>query len=125
MTRFTAVPERAHGRSLGICPLVTWAGILSSTPVSAALRWVNAFDVSNRPKGNAVELSLSATFQQFGVVRKTVRYSRSIVEEFQSEVDRPQTTGFRLLSIDLSRAQASLRLDASAMATSRPELPGD
>ncbi len=51
------------GHSLGIGPMVTWAGKVSKTPVSASLRWVNEFDVSNRPKGNAVELSVSATFQ--------------------------------------------------------------
>ncbi|WP_158905862.1 transporter [Burkholderia sp. L27(2015)] len=53
----------ARGHSLGVGPLVTWSGKLSGTPVSASLRWVNEFDVSNRPKGNAVELSVSATFQ--------------------------------------------------------------
>jgi hypothetical protein len=53
----------ARGHSLGIGPLVTWSGKLSNTPVSANLRWVNEFDVSNRPKGNAVQLSVSATFQ--------------------------------------------------------------
>jgi hypothetical protein len=53
----------AHGHSVGIGPIVTWSGKLSNTPVSANLRWVNEFDVSDRPKGNAVELSVSATFQ--------------------------------------------------------------
>jgi hypothetical protein len=43
--------------------MVTWAGKVSKTPASATLRWVNEFDVSNRPKGNAVDLSISATFQ--------------------------------------------------------------
>lgn len=51
------------GHSVGIGPVVTWSGKLSSTPVSASLRWVNEFAVRNRPKGNAVELSISATFQ--------------------------------------------------------------
>jgi hypothetical protein len=51
------------GHSLGIGPMLTWSGKLSATPVSATLRWVNEFDVSNRPKGNAVELSVNATFQ--------------------------------------------------------------
>lgn len=51
------------GRSIGIGPMVTWAGKVSKTPVSASLRWVNEFDVKDRPKGNAVELSVSATFQ--------------------------------------------------------------
>jgi hypothetical protein len=32
-------------------------------PVSAALRRVNEFEAHNRPKGNAVLLSLSATFE--------------------------------------------------------------
>jgi hypothetical protein len=51
------------GHSVGIGPMATWSGKLSSTPVSASLRWVNEFAVRNRPKGNAVELSISATFQ--------------------------------------------------------------
>jgi hypothetical protein len=53
----------SSGRSLGIGPAATWSGKLSSTPVSASLRWVNEFAVRNRPKGNAVELSINATFQ--------------------------------------------------------------
>jgi hypothetical protein len=53
----------AVGHSVGLGPVVTWAGSVSKTPVSASLRWVNEFNVSNRPKGNAVELSVSATFQ--------------------------------------------------------------
>lgn len=53
----------ARGHSVGIGPMVTWSGKLAKTPVSAALRWVNEFEVENRPKGNAVELSVSATFQ--------------------------------------------------------------
>jgi hypothetical protein len=52
-----------RGHSIGIGPIVTWSGKLSKTPVSASLRWVNEFDVSNRPKGNAVQLSVNATFQ--------------------------------------------------------------
>lgn len=51
------------GHSLGVGPIVTWSGKLSNTPVSASLRWVNEFDVTNRPKGNAVGLTLSASFQ--------------------------------------------------------------
>ncbi len=58
-----ALADGAGGHSIGIGPVVTWSGKVSKTPVSASLRWVNEFDVSNRPKGNAVELSLSATFQ--------------------------------------------------------------
>ena len=53
----------ASGYSLGLGPMVTWSGKLSNTPVSATLRWVNEFEASRRPKGNAVQLSLSATFQ--------------------------------------------------------------
>jgi hypothetical protein len=53
----------AQGHSLGIGPMVTWSGKMGSTPVSASLRWVNEFDVSNRPKGNSVALSVNATFQ--------------------------------------------------------------
>ncbi|MFM0503158.1 transporter [Paraburkholderia caffeinilytica] len=58
-----ALADGAGGHSIGIGPVVTWSGKVSKTPVSASLRWVNEFDVSNRPKGNAVELSVSATFQ--------------------------------------------------------------
>jgi hypothetical protein len=43
--------------------MAAWSGKVSKTPVSASLRWVNEFAVSNRPKGNAVELAVSATFQ--------------------------------------------------------------
>jgi hypothetical protein len=53
----------ASGHSIGMGPVVTWSGKWSSTPVSASLRWVNEFEVRNRPKGNAVELSLGASFK--------------------------------------------------------------
>ncbi|MDE1179003.1 transporter [Paraburkholderia sp.] len=53
----------AKGHSVGIGPMVTWSGKISKTPVSAALRWVNEFEASRRPKGNAVQLSISATFE--------------------------------------------------------------
>lgn len=53
----------ARGHSVGIGPIVTWAGKISKTPVSASLRWVNEFAVVNRPKGNAIMLSINATFQ--------------------------------------------------------------
>ncbi|WP_027780442.1 transporter [Paraburkholderia caledonica] len=53
----------ASGHAVGIGPMATWSGKVSKTPVSASLRWVNEFAVSNRPKGNAVELAVSATFQ--------------------------------------------------------------
>jgi hypothetical protein len=52
----------ARGHSVGIGPAATWAGKLGNTPVSASLRWINEFAVSNRPKGNAVQLSVGATF---------------------------------------------------------------
>lgn len=52
-----------QGHSVGVGPMVTWNGKISKTPVGATLRWVNEFNVSNRPKGNAVELSVNATFQ--------------------------------------------------------------
>ncbi|MGF6571196.1 hypothetical protein ABH945_003317 [Paraburkholderia sp. GAS333] len=51
------------GHSVGIGPMVTWSGKISKTPVSATLRWVNELEASRRPKGNAVQLSISATFQ--------------------------------------------------------------
>ncbi|WJF90513.1 transporter [Paraburkholderia bonniea] len=53
----------ARGHSVGVGPVLTWAGKISQTPVSATLKWINEFAVSNRPKGNAVELSVSATFK--------------------------------------------------------------
>jgi hypothetical protein len=52
-----------QGHSVGIGPMVTWNGKIDKTPVGATLRWVNEFNVSNRPKGNAVELTVNATFQ--------------------------------------------------------------
>lgn len=51
------------GHSVGIGPIVTRAGKVSKTPVSAALRWVNEFEAHARPRGNAVQLSVSATFE--------------------------------------------------------------
>ena len=53
----------ANGNSVGLGPLVTWGGRVGKTAVSAALRWVNEVEAHNRPKGNAVQLSLSATFK--------------------------------------------------------------
>jgi hypothetical protein len=53
----------SQGHSIGIGPTVTWSGKIDKTPVSATLRWVNEFSVSNRPKGNAVGLTVNATFQ--------------------------------------------------------------
>jgi len=53
----------AKGHSVGIGPMVTWSGKAWNTPLSATLRWVNEFATSNRPSGNAVQLSVSATFQ--------------------------------------------------------------
>ncbi|MCP3726629.1 transporter [Paraburkholderia sp. CNPSo 3272] len=53
----------AQGHAVGIGPMVTWTGKIDKTPVAATLRWVNEFNVSNRPKGNAVQLTVNATFQ--------------------------------------------------------------
>ncbi|MGA3247821.1 MAG: transporter [Paraburkholderia sp.] len=53
----------ASGHSIGVGPVVTWSGKWSGTPVSASLRWVNEFEACNRPKGNAVELSVNASFK--------------------------------------------------------------
>lgn len=51
------------GYSVGIGPVVTWAGKFGKTPVSANLRWVNEFAAHARPSGNGVQLSVNATFQ--------------------------------------------------------------
>jgi hypothetical protein len=53
----------ASGHAIGIGPVATWSGKLSKTPVSASLRWINEFEVRNRPKGNAFQLSVNATFE--------------------------------------------------------------
>jgi hypothetical protein len=53
----------ANGNSVGLGPLLTWGGKVGKTPVSAALRWVNEVEAHNRPRGNAVQLSPSATFE--------------------------------------------------------------
>ncbi|TCK97399.1 hypothetical protein B0G74_4108 [Paraburkholderia sp. BL9I2N2] len=53
----------SQGHSVGLGPMITWSGKVQKTPISAALRWVNEFNTSNRPKGNAVQLSVNATFQ--------------------------------------------------------------
>ncbi|MBN3856828.1 transporter [Paraburkholderia sp. Ac-20340] len=53
----------SQGHAVGIGPMLTWNGKIDKTPVGATLRWVNEFSASNRPKGNAVELTINATFQ--------------------------------------------------------------
>lgn len=53
----------AKGHSVGIGPMLTWSGKAWNTPLSATLRWVNEFSTSNRPGGNAVQLSISGTFK--------------------------------------------------------------
>ncbi|SAL61840.1 protein involved in meta-pathway of phenol degradation [Caballeronia terrestris] len=53
----------ASGNSVGLGPIVTWAGKVGKTPVSAAFRWVNEVEAHKRPRGNAVQLSVSATFE--------------------------------------------------------------
>ena len=53
----------AKGYSVGMGPIVGWAGKIGKTPVSANLRWVNEFAAHARPSGNAVQLSLSTTFE--------------------------------------------------------------
>jgi len=53
----------ASGHALGIGPMVTWSGKVYSTPLSATFRWVNEFEASRRPKGNGVQLSISASFE--------------------------------------------------------------
>ncbi|WP_243468781.1 transporter [Paraburkholderia sp. PGU19] len=53
----------AKGYSVGMGPIVGWAGKIGKTPVSANLRWVNEFAAHARPSGNAVQFSLSATFE--------------------------------------------------------------
>lgn len=58
-----AVTGGASGDSVGIGPMVTYAGKLGNTPVSATLRWVNEFVAHNRPKGNAVTFAVNASFQ--------------------------------------------------------------
>ncbi|WP_109481938.1 transporter [Paraburkholderia sp. C35] len=55
--------DGAKGYSVGAGPMVGWAGKIGTTPVSANLRWVNEFASHARPGGNAVQLSLSATFE--------------------------------------------------------------
>lgn len=55
--------DNATGHSVGIGPMITWSGKVSKTSVAAALRWGNEFEASRHPKGNAVQLSVNATFQ--------------------------------------------------------------
>jgi hypothetical protein len=57
------VLDGAKGHAVGIGPMISWMGKVGTTPVSANLRWVNEFSTSNRPAGNVVQLSVSATFQ--------------------------------------------------------------
>lgn len=55
--------DGARGNAWGLGPMITWSGKAYKTPVSATLRWVNDIHVSNRPKGNGVQLSVTATFE--------------------------------------------------------------
>ena len=51
-----------RGRALGIGPIVTWAWKLGGKDVSFDLRWVNEFDVENRPDGDALLFNASLPF---------------------------------------------------------------
>jgi hypothetical protein len=51
-----------RGRALGLGPILTWQGKLGTQPLSASLRWVNEFDVANRPRGNGFQLNASSKF---------------------------------------------------------------
>jgi hypothetical protein len=53
----------AGGHSIGIGPMLTWSAKLYNTHISATFRWVNEFAASKRPKGNRVQLSVSASFE--------------------------------------------------------------
>lgn len=54
----------ARGNSVGLGPDITWTAKVGRTPLSAELRRINEFEAHNRPKGNAVLLSFSATFEE-------------------------------------------------------------
>ena len=56
----------AQGHSVGVGPMVTWNGKISKTPVGATLRWVNEFNVSNRPKGMRWSCRLMRRFSDLG-----------------------------------------------------------
>jgi hypothetical protein len=53
----------ASGYAVGLGPMLTYAGKLDKTPVSASLRWVNELAAHNRPKGNAVTFAVNASFE--------------------------------------------------------------
>lgn len=50
------------GRSMGLGPVITYEKKIGKTSLSTSLRWVNEFNVSNRPEGNATQLSVTAQF---------------------------------------------------------------
>ncbi len=50
------------GRSVGLGPIVTWAGKFGNQPASFSARWVHDVDAKNRPKGNGVAVSLTLPF---------------------------------------------------------------
>lgn len=47
------------GRSVGLGPVVTWAGKIGPLPAAFSARWVHDIDAKNRPKGNGVAVSLT------------------------------------------------------------------
>jgi hypothetical protein len=51
-----------RGRALGIGPIVTWAWKLGGKEVGFDLRWVNEFDVENRPDGDGLLFNASLPF---------------------------------------------------------------
>lgn len=51
-----------RARSFGMGPIISYEQKIGGTTVSSSLRWVHEFDVKNRPKGNAFQLSFTAQF---------------------------------------------------------------
>ena len=50
------------GRSYAIGPIITYEAGPKERPINIALSWAPEFGVKNRPKGNAVYLSVSGSF---------------------------------------------------------------
>lgn len=54
---------REHrGRATGLGPIISYEMQQGDTQISFSMRWVYEFNVYDRPKGNALQLSVTAIF---------------------------------------------------------------
>lgn len=53
--------ERASGRSIGIGPILQYAGKLGGRDISADVKWLHEVDTKNRLSGDMIWLNFSLT----------------------------------------------------------------